>query len=661
MKQDEPALISRPRLTRRLFVKGLAAGGVLSAMPRLLSANTNDTRLGSAPVLSGQLITLVIAETAVSFTGVRRMATTINGSIPAPTLRLREGDEVTIRVSNRLSVATSIHWHGIILPYEMDGVPGISFRGIAPGETFEYRFTLKQSGTYWYHSHSGFQEMTGMYGALIVEPREGESIQADQDHVVQLSDWTDENPMSAFSKLKVQSDVYNFNQPVVGDFLQDASSIGMKGAFEKRRMWNQMRMNPTDLADLSAATFTYLMNGMTPAGNWNGLFNKGERVRLRFINGSSNTFYDVRIPGLSLSVVQADGQNVKPVSVDEFRFGPGETYDVVVEPEGDAYSIFAQSMDRSGYASGTLSVRPGLVAPVPELDPVEWLAMTDMMGAMIHGSMDHGAMGHSMDNAATKPAVKSGMDHSAMNHGSMDHSAMGHDIPAMKSGMDHSAMNHGSMDHSAMGHHMPAMKPGMDHSPMKNSTMDHSQHGMSPNPLEKPSQTVRHASTEYGPSVDMRVDTPRTNLDDPGIGLRNNGRRVLTQADLRSINGVLDDDRAPTREIELHLTGNMERYSWSIDGLEFGKSTPVSMRHGERIRVILQNDTMMTHPMHLHGMWSDMESGEGDLLVRRHTISVQPAQRVSFLTTPHDFGRWAWHCHLLFHMDAGMFREVVVS
>ncbi|WP_425319910.1 copper resistance system multicopper oxidase [Neptunomonas qingdaonensis] len=598
MKQDESALIPHTRLSRRLFVKGLAAGGVLSAMPRLLSANTNDTRLGSAPVLSGQLITLVIAETPVNFTGVRRMATTINGSIPAPTLRLREGNEVTIRVSNRLSVATSIHWHGIILPYEMDGVPGISFRGIASGETFEYRFTLKQSGTYWYHSHSGFQEMTGMYGALIVEPREGESIQADQDHVIQLSDWTDEDPMSVFSRLKVQSDFYNFNQPVVGDFLQDASTIGMKGAFEKRQMWNQMRMSPTDLADVSAATFTYLMNGMTPAGNWNGLFNQGERVRLRFINGSSNTFYDVRIPGLSLSVVQADGQNVKPVSVDEFRFGPGETYDVVVEPEGDAYSIFAQSMDRSGYARGTLSVRPGLAAPVPELDPVEWLAMSDMMGAMDHSSMK-------------------GIDHSAMK------------------GMDHSAME--GMDHSSMGHSMET------------------------NPLAKPSQTVRHASTEYGPSVDMRVDTPRTNLDDPGIGLRNNGRRVLTQADLRSINGVLDDDRAPTREIELHLTGNMERYSWSIDGLEFGKSTPVSMRQGERLRVILQNDTMMTHPMHLHGMWSDVESAEGDLLVRRHTISVQSAQRVSFLTTPHDVGRWAWHCHLLFHMDAGMFREVVVS
>ncbi|WP_370052778.1 copper resistance system multicopper oxidase [Neptunomonas sp.] len=599
MKKDESALISHQRFSRRLFVKGLALGGVLSTMPRLLYANTNDTRLGSAPVLSGQEINLVIAETPVNFTGVTRMATTVNGSIPAPTLRLREGDEVTIRVTNRLSVSTSIHWHGIILPYQMDGVPGISFRGIEPGETFEYRFTLKQSGTYWYHSHSGFQEMTGMYGALIVEPREGESIQADQDHVIQLSDWTDEDPMSAFSKLKVQSDAYNFNQPVVGEFLQDASTLGTSGALEKRKMWNQMRMNPTDLADLSATTFTYLMNGMTPAGNWNGLFNKGERVRLRFINGSSNSFYDVRIPGLSLTVVQADGQNVKPVRVDEFRFGPGETYDVLVDPQDDAYTIFAQSMDRSGYASGTLSVRPGLVAPVPELDPVEWLAMTDMMGAMDHSAMK-------------------GMDHSAM-----------------KPAIDHSAMK--GMDHSAMGHNMET------------------------NPLETPSQTVRHASTEYGPSVDMRVDTPRTNLDDPGIGLRNNGRRVLTLADLRSVTGVLDDDRVPTREIELHLTGNMERYSWSIDGLEFGQSTPVSLHHGERVRVILQNDTMMTHPMHLHGMWSDLESAEGDLLVRRHTISVQPAQRVSFLTTPHDFGRWAWHCHLLFHMDAGMFREVVVS
>ncbi|WP_076495996.1 copper resistance system multicopper oxidase [Neptunomonas antarctica] len=647
MKQDESALISRQRFSRRLFVKGLAAGGVLSAMPRLLYANTNDTRLGSAPVLSGQEINLIIAETPVNFTGVMRMATTVNGSIPAPTLRLREGEEVTIRVTNRLSVSTSIHWHGIILPYEMDGVPGISFRGIAPQETFEYRFTLQQSGTYWYHSHSGFQEMTGMYGAIIVEPREGESFRAEQDHVIQLSDWSDEDPMSAFSKLKVQSDVYNFNQPVVGEFLQDASTLGTSGALNKRKMWNQMRMNPTDLADLSATTFTYLMNGMTPAGNWNGLFNKGERVRLRFINGSSNSFYDVRIPGLSMTVVQADGQNVKPVRVDEFRFGPGETYDVLVDPQDDAYTIFAQSMDRSGYASGTLSVRPGMVAAVPELDPVEWLAMTDMMGAMDHSAMkgmDHSTMKgmkgmKGMNDSAMKPAI----DHSAMK---------GMNDSAMKPAIDHSAMK---------GMNDSAMKPAIDHSAMKG--MDHSAmgHSMETNPLATPSQTVRHASTEYGPSVDMRVDTPRTNLDDPGIGLRNNGRRVLTLADLRSVTGVLDDDRVPTREIELHLTGNMERYSWSIDGLEFGQSTPVSLLHGERVRVILQNDTMMTHPMHLHGMWSDLESAEGDLLVRRHTISVQPAQRVSFLTTPHEFGRWAWHCHLLFHMDAGMFREVVVS
>jgi CopA family copper-resistance protein len=469
----------------------------------------------------------------------------------------------------------------------MDGVPGISFAGIAPGETFEYRFKLQQSGTYWYHSHSGFQEITGMYGALIVEPREDETIRADRDYVVQLSDWTDEEPMRVFSKLKVQSDVYNFNQPTVADFMRDVATLGMDGAVSKRRMWNQMRMNPTDLGDLSAATLTYLMNGQTPAGNWTGLFAPGERVRLRFINAAGNSFYDVRIPGLRMTVVQADGQNIEPVSVDEFRFGPGETYDVIVEPENDAYTIFSQSMERTGYARGTLAVRQGLGAPVPALDAIEWLAMSDMMGRMV-------------------PAA----------------------------------------DHAGSG-------PG-------DVAMDHSEHAMHANSMARPSQQVNHARSEYGPSVDMRVETPRTNLDDPGVGLRDNGRRVLSLADLKTIGGPVDD-RLPTREIELHLTGNMERYSWSFDGLEFGQSTPISMKHGERIRVILQNDTMMTHPMHLHGMWSDLENDQGEFLVRRHTIPVQPAQRISFLTTPHDLGRWAWHCHLLFHMDAGMFREVVVS
>ncbi|WP_345422024.1 copper resistance system multicopper oxidase [Halioxenophilus aromaticivorans] len=616
-------------LSRRRFVQGLAVGGVLATIPAaLLARESAQTALGSAPVLSGTDIHLEIGQSLVNFTGVTRMATTINGSIPAPTLRLREGDDVTIRVTNRLSVPTSIHWHGILLPFEMDGVPGISFKGIAPGETFVYRFKLRQSGTYWYHSHSGFQEMTGMYGALIIEPRSGERHEADQDFVVQLSDWTDEDPMHVFSKLKVQGDTFNFNQPTFFDFTRDVSDKGLKAALSKRQMWNQMRMNPTDLADLSTATLTYLMNGTAPAGNWTGVFKKGERLRLRFINAASNSFYDVRIPGLKLTVVQADGQDVEPVSVDEFRFGPGETYDVLVRPDDEACTIFAQSMDRTGYARGTLATRQGLSAPVPTLDPVEWLTMQDMMGAMNHEGMGHDA---SME----------GMDHSNMNMEKMDHSKMDH------SQMDHSQM-HGGM------------------------VMDHSMHGMqqgSQNPLAKPSTSVNHARTEYGPSVDARVDTPRTNLDDPGIGLRDLaekglrpvGHKVLTLADLQSLDGVLDDHRVPEKELELHLTGNMERYSWSFDGLEFGRSTPVSLKHGQRVRIILQNDTMMTHPMHLHGMWSELETDQGELRVRRHTIPVQPAQRISFLTTPHDLGRWAWHCHLLFHMDAGMFREVVVS
>ncbi|CAM3920176.1 copper resistance system multicopper oxidase [Rheinheimera salexigens] len=583
-------------ISRRRFVQGLAIGGVIASFPHVVHAGSSfkdNAATGSAPELSGKVIELTIAESLVNFTGVVRTATTINGSIPAPTLRLREGDEVTIKVTNTLSVPSSIHWHGIILPYQMDGVPGLSFKGIMPGETFVYKFTLQQSGTYWYHSHSGFQEMTGMYGALIIEPREQDIIVADREYVVQLSDWTDEDPMRVFSKLKVQGDMYNYNQPTVKDFLSDMSEQGLASALSKREMWQQMRMSPTDLSDLSSAALTYLFNGSTPLANWRGLFKKGEKVRLRFINGASNTFFDVRIPELKMTVVQSDGQNVHPVTVDEFRFGPGETYDVLVTPQSDAYTIFAQSIERSGYARGTLAVADNINAPVPALDPVEWLAMADMMGSMSHGgSMAEGAMDHSQHTA--------------------------------------------------------------------NNAMDLSQHAGPSTAFAKASTQVRHASTEYGPSVDMRVDTPRTNLDDPGIGLRNNGRKVLTLSDLRSLEGVMEY-RQPEAEIELHLTGNMERYSWSIDGLEFGQSTPVHMNLNQRVRVILQNDTMMTHPMHLHGMWSDLENENGEVQVRRHTIPVQPAQRISFLTTPHDVGRWAWHCHLLFHMDAGMFREVVVS
>ena len=589
-------------LPRRHFLQALAAlgaGGAGTALPawaQLLPA----ARTGTPPELRGPNFELTMDYTAVDFDGRRGIATTLNGSLPGPTLRMREGETVTIRVTNRLREMASIHWHGIILPFQMDGVPGVSFAGIAPGETFTYRFTLEQSGTYWYHSHSFMQELTGIYGALIVEPRGGETIRIERDQVVLLSDWTGNDPMRALSRIKASAHVNNQNNPTLVKLLRDARQHGMGAALAERDMWNAMRMSPTDLADLSSRVLTYLVNGQAPGANWTARFKPGERVRLRCINGSGNTFYDLRIPGLKLRVVQKDGQDVEPVTVDEFRIGPGQTCDVVVQPKEDAYTLFAQSMDRTGAAIGTLAVREELKAPVPALDAVQWLSMADMMGGM-----DHGAHGGHGDASAT-----------AMNHGAMDHAAMGH----------------GAM-----------------------------QHGPAPaNPLARASTQVRHARTEWGPGTDMRVDMPRTNLDDPGVGLRDNGRRVLTLADLHTLGGPMDS-RGAEREIELHLTGNMERYTWSIDGQRFTDSKPVHFRYGERLRVILHNDTMMTHPMHLHGMWQELESPKGEFLARLHTIPVQPAQRLSFLVTADALGRWVWHCHLMFHMDLGMFREVVVS
>ena len=388
------AAVARP--SRRTVVKGLAAGGAIAGLGLWRPAASAHTDAQQQPVLlDGTEFDLTIGETPMDVTGSPRLGVTVNGSVPAPTLRWREGDTVTVRVANTLGEDTSIHWHGILVPANMDGVPGFSFDGIRPGETHVYRFTVRQSGTYWYHSHSGFQEQRGLYGALLIEPLEPEPFRYDREHVVLLSDWTDEDPDRVFAKLKKQSDYYNLRRPTVGDFVRDIRGRWFRTAVAERVAWGEMRMSRADLSDVTGATYTYLMNGQVPAGNWTGLFRPGERVRLRFINGSAMSYFDVRIPGLRMRVVAADGQHVHPVSVDEFRMAAGETFDVIVEPSGqDAFTIFAQSLDRTGYARGTLAVGRGLSAPLPDLDPRPLLTMTDM-----------GDAGHARAMGREMPAV----------------------------------------------------------------------------------------------------------------------------------------------------------------------------------------------------------------------------------------------------------------
>ncbi len=586
-------------LSRRTFVKGLAAGGALTGLGLWRPSAWASFDVGRPPTLFGTEFDLTIGETLMNMTGSPRVAVTVNDSVPAPTLRWREGDTVTLRVTNTLQEDTSIHWHGILLPANMDGVPGLSFNGIRPGETHTYRFTVRQGGTYWYHSHSGFQEQRGMYGALIVDPREPEPFSYDRDHVVMLSDWTDENPDRVFAKLKKQAHYYNLRQRTLGDFVRDVRERGFGSTVSDRLAWGEMRMTPTDLADVTGETYTYLMNGHAPAGNWTGLFQPGERVRLRFVNGGAASYFDVRIPGLKMTVVAADGQNVHPVTVDEFRIGSGETFDVVVEPSGqEAFGVFAQSMDRTGYARGTLAVREGLSGPVPDLDPRPLLTMADM------------------------------------GHGGMDHA-----MTAEMSATDH-------REHDG--------KPTLQPPPGS----DDAGHEMSAT-TEVAMQS--HPASERGnPLVDMQTMSPVSRLDDPGIGLRGNGRRVLSYADLRSL-FVDPDGREPGRTVELHLTGHMERFVWSFDGVKFSDAEPVRLTYGERMRVVLVNDTMMAHPIHLHGMWSDIEDDDGQFHLRKHVVDMPPGTRRSFRVRADALGRWAFHCHLLYHMAAGMFREVRVD
>ncbi|MGM8899015.1 MULTISPECIES: copper resistance system multicopper oxidase [unclassified Psychrobacter] len=560
-------------LNRRRFLTGsstLLGASMLSTLPTIansaLGANQKNVVINTdkpehkVPILTGNEFDLYVSKKPIIVNGKSSMATLINDSLPAPTLKMREGDTVVIRVHNQMNESTSIHWHGLLVPFEMDGVPGISFDGIPANSTFTYKFTLKQAGTYWYHSHTGFQEQTGMRGAIVIEPKGRERHPTQEDHVILLSDWTHRDPHNLLKLLKQRADFDNYHLPDFKKLLSDIAATDLEAAFDKRKMWNQMRMMPTDFTDLSGeTTFTYLMNGKTTAANWTQLVKAGQPVKLRFINGSAQTIFDVRIPGLKMTVVATDGIDVSPVDIDDFRIGVAETYDVIVTPTKDAHTIFAQNIDRTGYVATTLATKKDARAPIPAMDKVEWLTMADMMGAMGDKGYD-----------------------------------------------------------------------------------------------------ARHANTEYDFKTDMRVDSPRMNLDDPGINLRNIDRQVLNYSQLRSVDEhILAEQQKPTRELEIHLTGNMERYIWALDGVMFRDAAPVNIKPNERVRITLVNDTMMNHPMHLHGMWSDLRAPDGGFQVRKHTITVQPAQKISFDVTG-EVGRWAWHCHLLYHMEAGMFREVAV-
>ena len=605
-------------LTRRNFLRFTTGIGIAVGLDSLVPAYArqvvaNETGKGrNYP----DVIDLKVQETAVKIGNKQAKALTVNGSVPGALIRLREGQNVTINVTNELKKDTSIHWHGILLRPNMDGVPGVSFAGIKPGQTFTYRFPVAQNGTYWYHSHSGLQEQRGHYGALIIDPIEPEPFEYDQDYVVMLSDWTFDNPHDILANLKKMPAYYNYQRRTIADLSKDLA-------------WRRMRMDPADIADVTGATYTYLMNGLVPDSNWTGLFQAGNKVRLRFINGSAMTFFDVRIPGLKMTVVQADGQNVQPVSVDEFRIGVAETYDVIVEPQDEqAYTIFAETMDRSGYARGTLAVHEGLRAPLPERRERPLRTMADM------------GMAHDMSGMNGDSSMK---DMPEMN----DNSSMNHDMSSMNG--DSSMKDMPEMNGDSSMKDMPGMNsnssmkdmPGMNHDMSKNNA------------------GVPHGPDDHGlgnATVPMMV---KSRLNEPGIGLENTGHRVLVYTDLRSLKPGYDK-RKPERELELHLTGNMERYMWSFNGKKYSEDKEITFYNGERLRLIFVNDTMMEHPMHLHGMWMELDNGAGEYKPRKHTIIVKPAERLPVEINVDAPGKWAFHCHLLYHMEVGMFRTVAV-
>ena len=580
---------------RRALLRGFAGGAGLFAAQGLMPAWARSGSAGlraDLPTLDGPNVRLTVGHSPFTVGGQAGHAITVNGTLPAPLIRLREGQTARLSVTNTLDEDTSIHWHGVLLPFHMDGVPGVSFPGIRPGETFQYEFPVIQSGTFWYHSHSNLQEAMGHYGPLIIDPAGADPVAYDREHVIVLSDWSFLHPHEILDRLKKSPGYFNQSRTTLSGLVSGEDGLSL----EERRMWGQMRMDPRDIADVNGTTYTYLVNGHGPAENWTGLFRPGERVRLRVINASAMSIFNVRIPGLAMTVVNADGENVRPVETDEFQISVAETYDVIVRPTGDrAYALVAESVDRSGMARATLAPRMGMTAEVPPLREVPTLTMRDMgMGGM------------------------AGMDHSAMGHGT-DHAAMGHGEPAA------AAMDHGSMDHDMR------------------------------NPDNAP------ADMAVGVGVDMISPDPANRLGERPMGLEDAPHRVLVYTDLVSL-APNKDQRPPSRALEIHLTGNMERFMWGFDGRKFSEIVePIRFERNERVRVTLVNDTMMAHPIHLHGHFFELVTGgPAGHQPLKHTVNVAPGSKVTFDLTADAPGDWAFHCHMLMHMHAGMFNVVTV-
>lgn len=648
-------------LGRRALLRAVAMSGAGFGLAQALPAWAQPLSKGLVrplPTVGGNDIALTIGQVSVEVDGKVTRAVGINGTVPGPLIRLKEGQRVRLRVQNTLDEDSSIHWHGLLVPFEMDGVPGVSFPGIMPRSTFDYEFDLSHAGTYWYHSHSAYQEEDGVYGPIVIDPAGPDSVAYDREHVLVLSDHSPLAGATIYRKLKQMGGPYFNRQRMTLSGLLAGRDLTAKERWE----WAQMRMDAADIADVTGSTYAFTINGFGPYDNWTGLFTPGERVRLRVINASAQTTFNIRIPGLPMTVVQADGLNVRPVTVDEFQIGTAETYDVVVTPGDRAYSFVSEASDRSGLGRATLAPREGMSAPVPPLRPRPLLTMKDMgMGDMDHSGMDHGAMGSGSSN----PAKVRGVDPTAQQNASGElwkltgwketGAVVATAAAAGMAGMDHAAMGHGSaaaspaaapMDHAAMGHTAPAAA-GQAAAPM-----DHGSMGMR--------DFANAPEVDKNPGVQTISPMPVDRMGDPGTGLEDVGHRVLNYRDLMALERN-PDVRAPSRQLDIHLTGNMERYMWSFDGVKMSEpAEPIPFRHNERVRVRLVNDTMMQHPIHLHGHFFELVTGHGAWSPRKHTVNVQPGGTATFDVTLDAQGDWAFHCHNLYHMTAGMMRVVTV-